>query len=489
LSGAGAESQQEVFNFMRTSQAVAARQPDAAGVDKFFNPSSVVVIGASNAAFNLGATICKMLSSDIDYDGRVYAVNRAGEDVCGAAGFRNLDDIGEPIDLAVIITPAFVVPEFVRKCGEKGISNVVIESSGFSEAGEEGRRLQREIDEAAKLYSMRVIGPNCLGTLDNINRFCCMYGSNHLMPKSISHPGFVSYVVQSGGIGALVVERLLDDISGINKMVSLGNKSDLDEADLIDYFDGDATRVIALYLESVKDGRKLMQSVRRTKKPVLVYKTGKSEAGSAAVLSHTAGMAQNDSVFDGACRQAGMIRLRVPEELYTLPKMLTEMPLLSGKRIAVFTNSGAFGTIGADLLEDTRLVMAPFSEATRAKLKKLPGVFNAGNPVDIGPAPPEIYLEIYNILMNAEEVDGILHMVSMWRDYVTDVMGTLVELCHRHQKPAAMYAFSALDRLRVAQLEKSLPLFSTVEDAVRALVVSHEHYQYLQKKENPLWKK
>lgn len=474
---------------MGMSQAVAAKLFDAGGMDKFFNPSSVVVIGASNAAFNLGATICTILTHDISYAGRVYAVNRAGEDVCGAKGYSSLDDIGEPLDLAVIITPAFVVPGLIRKCGEKGIQNVIIESSGFSEQGEEGRRLQEEINDAARSYGIRMIGPNCLGVLDSYKQFCCMYGASHLAPLAVRHPGLVSYVVQSGGLAALIVERLLEDVSGINKMVSLGNKSDLDEADFIDYFDTDRTEVIALYLESVEDGRKLMQSVRRTQKPVLVYKSGKSEAGSAAIVSHTAGMAQNDAVFDGACRQAGMIRLKTPEELCVLPKMFTEMPLLSGNRIAVFTNSGGVGTIGADMLEDTNLVMAPFSEATKAKLKKLPGVFNAGNPVDIGPAPPQIYLEIYKILLEAEEVDGILNMVNIWRDFVVDVMEALLKLCRIHKKPAALYTFSALERLRVAQLEKGLPLFGMAEDAVRALVVSHQHYQYLQKKEESLWKK
>jgi len=470
-------------------QAVAAKLPDTVGIGKFFNPSSVVVIGASNAAFNLGATICKILTEDISYPGRVYAVNRAGEDVYGARGYCSLEDIGESPDLAVIITPAFVVPELIRKCGEKGIRNVIIESSGFSEQGEEGRRLQKEIDDAAAFYGIRMIGPNCLGVLDCDKQFCCMYGASHLAPAAVRHAGLVSYVVQSGGLAALIVERLMEDVSGINKMVSLGNKSDLDEADFIDYFDTDQTEVIVLYLEGVKDGRKLMESVRQTRKPVLVFKSGKSEAGSKAILSHTAGLAQNDAVFDGACRQAGMIRLKTPEELCVLPKIFTEMPLLAGNRIAIFTNSGGVGTIGADMLEDTHLVMAPFSEQTKAKLKKLPGVFNAGNPVDIGPAPPEIYLEIYKILLEAEEVDGILNMVNIWRDFVVDVMEQLIKLCRRHKKPAALYTFSAQERLRVAQLEKGLPLFGTAEDAIRALVVSSQQYRNRQKKEASLWKK
>jgi acyl-CoA synthetase (NDP forming) len=452
-------------------------------MDKFFNPSSVAVIGASNADFNLGATICKILKEDIGFSGRVYAVNRGGEAVHGSPGFQSVCDIQDEVDLAVIIAPAAVVPAFVKDCGKKGIRNIVIESSGFSEQGEDGKRLQTEIDEAAQYYQMRIVGPNCLGILDNHRKFCCFYGANQLIMQAIQKPGAVSYVIQSGGIGGLVMERLAEDVSGLNKVVCIGNKSDVDETDFIDYFNMDNTKVIGLYLENIVHGKKLMTSAMRTKKPVLVFKSGRSEAGSAAAVSHTAGMANNDAVFEGACRQAGIIRLKSAEELYSLPKMFTEMPLLAGNRIAIFTNSGAFGSIGADLLAETDLVMAKFSQETRDKLSRLPGVFNAGNPVDIGPALPQIYLEIYDILLGSGEVDGLLHIVGMWRDYVTDVMGELVTLCQRYQKPAALYCFNAMARVQAARTHKNLPIFNTAEEAVRALVVSYQQFHYLRKKQ------
>lgn len=456
-------------------------------MDNFFNPSTIVVIGASNADFNLGATICKTLKEDIPYSGEVFAVNRGGEDVHGAKGYKSIGDIERAVDLAVILAPAAVVPGFVRDCGQKGIRNIVIESSGFSEQGSDGERLQAEIHEAAGIHQMRIIGPNCLGILDNHKAFCCLYGANQLVKKTITKPGTVSYVIQSGGVGGLVVERLMEDLPGVNKMACIGNKSDVDESDFIDYFNTDNTSVIAMYLENVVRGDKLMNAARRSKKPILVYKTGRSEAGSAAAVSHTAGMANNDAVFDGACRQAGIIRLQSAEELHALPKMFTEMPLLTGKRIAVFTNSGAFGTIGADLLADTDLVMAQFSAETREKLGRLPGVFNAGNPVDIGPALPQIYLQIYDILLSDGNVDGLLNIVGMWRDYVADVMSALVELCRRHGKPAALFSFNAMTRVQAARADKSLPLFNTLEEAVRALVVSHQQFSYLNKKENSQW--
>jgi acyl-CoA synthetase (NDP forming) len=458
-------------------------------MNNFFNPSAVVVIGASNADFNLGATICKTLKEDIGYPGRVYAVNRAGENVHGAPGFKSVGDIEDDVDLAVIIAPAAVVPGFVKDCGEKGIHNIVIESSGFSEQGKDGQRLQTEINETARMHQMHIIGPNCLGILDNYNRFCCLYGANELVAETIKKPGPVSYVIQSGGVGGLVVERLMEDVLGVNKMVCIGNKSDVDESDFIDYFSQDNTKVIGLYLENVQDGGKLMASARSTEKPVLVFKSGRSEAGSAAAMSHTAGMANNDAVFEGACRQAGIIRLQSAEELYSLPKMFTEMPLLPGKRIAIFTNSGAFGSIGADLLADTDLIMAQFSPQTREKLSRLPGVFNAGNPVDIGPALPQVYLQIYDILLSDDGVDGLLNIVGIWRDYVADVLGELVQLCRRHRKPAALYSFNAMARVQAARVEKKLPIFNTAEEAVRALVVSHQQFRYQRKKEKLSWTK
>jgi len=474
---------------MGVSQAVSVNQFDAVDMDKFFNPSSVVIIGASNAKFNLGAMICKTLRDSVNYPGKVYVVNRSGEDVHGAKGFKALKDIQDEVDLAVIITPASVIPGLIRQCGEQGIRNIIIESAGFSEKGEEGKKLQNEIDETACFYQIRIIGPNCLGIVDVHRRFCCMYGSEKIVLPLIQQPGSVSYILQSGGMAEMVAERLTENMMGVNKMVCIGNKSDVDEADLIDYFSMDNTEVIGIYLENVKHGRKLMTSVKQTSKPVLVYKSGKSEAGSAAAMSHTAGMAQNDAVFDGACKQAGMIRLQSPEELHSLPKMFTKMPLLSGNRIAIFTTSGAFGSIGADLLANTDLVMAEFSKETKSKLRQIPGVFNANNPVDIGPAPPEIYLEIYNILITSGEVDGLLHIVGIWQDFVKDVMNALVNFCRRQNKPAALYAYNSMSKLMSARLERELPLFNTAEEAVRALEVSYQQYKYLCQKEEPLWKK
>lgn len=454
-------------------------------LDRFFNPASVVVIGASNAPFNLGATICNCLKDYIPFKGSVYAVNRKGEAVHGCPGHTSVLDIPESVDLGIIITPASVVPHFIRECGQKGIQNVVIESAGFNEQGGDGRRLQREIDEAVVQYGIRVLGPNCLGVLDTRSQFCCFYGAYKEILDVIHKPGGVSYVIQSGGVGVVILESLMDDVEGINKMVSIGNKSDVDEADLIEYFSHDNTKVIALYLENIVRGEKLMSIARRVMKPILVFKSGRTEEGTAAALSHTAGMANNDTVFESACRQAGIIRLKSINELHSMPKMLTEMPLLRGNRIAAFTNSGAFGSISADLMVEAGLKMPRLAPETRERLRKVGGVFNVNNPVDIGPAPPQVYLDIFEILLSAGEVDGLLLMSSIWRDFVIDVMKELIKMCKQYDKPAAIYTPNSVGRILSVRREFGLPLFNSMEEAVRALVVSHEQYRYLLKKENP----
>jgi acyl-CoA synthetase (NDP forming) len=213
--------------------------------------------------------------------------------------------------------------------------------------------------------------------MDNVSRFCCFYGAYEGIMEALNKAGGVSYVIQSGGVGVLIIESLMDDMQGINKMVSIGNKSDVDEADMIDYFNHDNTQVIAMYLENVAQGAKLMKAASRVKKPIMVFKAGKTEAGRAAAMSHTAGMANNDAVFDSACRQAGIIRLKSISEIYSLPKMLTEMPLLRGNRIAAFTNSGAFGSISADIMVEAGLKMQRLAPQTREKLGKIKGRFQS----------------------------------------------------------------------------------------------------------------
>lgn len=450
-------------------------------MNKFFNPSSVVVIGASNSPFNLGSTICRSLKEFSPFPGDVYAVNRKGEAVCGCPGYTRVTDIENEVDLAVIIAPSQVVPGFVKECGEKGIRHIVIESSGFSEGGEKGRALQREIDEIRKAYGMRIMGPNCLGVLNTENKYCCFYGLQKEDLEIFSErSGEISYVIQSGGIVVILLESFKSDVVKAAKIVSIGNKSDIDEADMIEYYNSDEkTKVIGLYLENITNGRKFLEVARSVTKPMLVFKVGRTSEGVKAALSHTAGMANNDLIFDAACRQGGIIRVNSISELHSLPRMFTHMPPLKGKRIAVFTNSGAFGGITADLLVQSGLEMARLSTGTQERLARTGQIFNVKNPIDLGPAMSlQTFLEIFDILLSSEEVDGLLPVPSLWHPMVIEAIMELVKKCHKYGKPAAIYTPNAAEKTIDYRNKYQVPLFESPEEAVRALEVSYRQHEY-----------
>ncbi len=450
-------------------------------MNQFFNPSSVVVIGASNSPFNLGATICRTLNEFSPFPGDIYAVNRKGEDVHGCPGYTKVTDIPHPVDLAVIIAPSQVVPGFLKQCGEKGIRHVVIESSGFAEGGMQGKALQQEIDEIRKSFGMRIMGPNCLGVLNTENKFCCFYGLQwDDIEIFASKSGEISYIIQSGGIVVIVLESFKSDVVRAGKIVSIGNKSDIDEADMIEYFNSDEkTKVIGMYLENITNGRKFLDMARSVTKPMLVFKVGRTSEGMKAAQSHTAGMANNDLIFDAACRQGGIIRVNSISEMHSLPRMFTHMPPLKGKRIAVFTNSGAFGGITADLLVQSGLEMARLSPETQERLARTGQIFNVKNPIDLGPAlSMQTFLEIFDILLSSDEVDGLLPVPSLWHPMVIEAIMELVKKCHEYGKPAAIYTPNAVEKTIAYRDRYQVPLFESPEEAVRALTVSHQQYNF-----------
>ncbi len=454
-------------------------------MDKFFDPKSIAVIGASNSPFNLGATICNVLKN-LDYKGSVYAVNIKGENVGDCRGYSTVLDINDDIDLAVILTKSKYIPQIAENCGEKGIKHLIIESAGFTEDGPEGEILQQQLDKIIKKYNIRYLGPNCLGVLNTGNRFCCFFGfSSNTYDNILTTPGKISYMIQSGGVGALVMDSLRSDITKINKMASIGNKADIDESDLLEYFNKDEnTEVIGMYLENIQNGRKLFESAQKVRKPILVFKVGRSQEGAGAATSHTAGMANNDVVFDSACKQCGIIRLEDISELHAMPKIFTTMPLLKGKNIAVFTNSGAFGGIAADILVKAGLAFPQLSESIQEKLTKTGTLFNVSNPIDLGPSlSKQTFIDIFDILLSSDEIDGLMPVPNVWNDVVIETLIELVEMCQKYNKPAAIYVPNAVKTIISLRTKHNLPLFESPRAAVRALCISHAQYCYLEKKE------
>lgn len=281
------------------------------------------------------------------------------------------------------------------------------------------------------------------------------------------------------------MDSLKTDVTQINKMASIGNKADVNEADFLEYFkDDEDSEVIGMYLENVQEGRELLEKARDVKKPILAFKVGRSQEGAAAATSHTAGLANNDVIFDSACRQAGIVRLEAVSELHSLPKIFTEMPLLKGDKIAVVTNSGAFGGIVADILVDNGLRFPSFSEDLQRQLTETGKIFNVSNPVDIGPnLSKQTLMDIFRILLSSDEVDGILPVPNVWSDIVVESILEFAGMCREYGKPAAIYVPNAVDRIISLRTKYQVPLFESPHEAVRALVVSLQHSRYLAKKE------
>jgi len=452
-------------------------------MDALFSPKSVVVIGASTSQGNLGATIISTIMAQ-NYDGHIYAVNKNGEDVSGSKGFSSVAEIPDSIDLAIIITSAKMVPFFAEECGKKNIKMLIIESAGFSEEGGDGIRHQKKLDENCQKYGMRYIGPNCLGTVDSSSKFFSFYGVLPGMYDDLfTHQGSTSYIIQSGGIAALIIDSFQTDVDNVNKVVSIGNKADLDESDFIDYYNTDNTKVIGIYLESIKDGRKLMESASKSSIPILLFKVGRTEAGAKAAQSHTSGMASNDTIFDSACKQSGIIRCHSISELYSLPKIFTEMPLLKGKKIAIVTNSGAFGGISSDIIVENDLEIAELSEELQQSLHKSGKVFNASNPIDLGPAMTrEQFYKVHETLFQSDEVNGILAIPNVWLPVIIDSIIDLMDLSQKYDKPASIYIPNSVDRIIEIRKTRKIPSFLSVEESVRALSVSLKHYNFQQKK-------
>ncbi|MCP4136603.1 MAG: hypothetical protein GY754_36875 [bacterium] len=446
-------------------------------MDAFFNPQSLAIIGASNRKFNLGATICSTLKH-LNFDKPIYTVNRKGEDVLGCKGFTSLHDIPGEIDLAIIIVPARVAPNIMEECGKKGITNVIIETSEFSEAGEEGKLLQDQISEIAIQYNIRFIGPNCLGVLNTHNNFNSFFGVKPgLYDKIFKRPGTISYVIQSGVIGTIIMDSFNHEVGNTNKMVCIGNKEDINEADLLDYFNKDNTEVIGMYLESIKNYDRFLEAAKRSTKPILIYKSGRTSAGAEAALHHTASPSSNETLFDKEGANAGLIRVNTITELHSMPKIFTRMPLLKGKRIAIFTNSGAFGGISSDLLIETGFEVPALSKELQEKLINTGRLFNASNPIDLGPTlARQTFRDIFNILLSSDEIDGLLAIPNIWKHTVTEAVLELEDICREYGKPAAIYIPHAVERILTIRKEYNIPSFTSAEEAVRALSISYNYY-------------
>jgi len=378
------------------------------GLSKFFKAKCVAVIGASSTPGRIGFEVLRSLSQ-YDYEGKVYPINPTRSEILGMKCYPSVLAVPDKIDLAVFTLRSTVIPKLMDECGRKGIGNVIIVSGGFKELGGEYARIEDEVVKSAKKYGIRVIGPNCIGVFDGETKLDTFFQSHERMLRPPLGP--IAFITQSGTFGVAMLEWAAS--IGISKFVSIGNRADVDEADLIDYLKDDPqTRVIALYVEGFRDGRKFLKVAREVvpEKPIVILKAGRTEQGSRAAMSHTGSLAGSYDISRGAFRQFGLIEALNFEELFDMSKALALQPPADGNGIAMTTNGAGPCVMAADALVERGLRLAVFGKETTERLEEVfrpPYVI--GTSVDLtGSATSKEYKRAIQILAKDRNVNVIM---------------------------------------------------------------------------------
>jgi acetyltransferase len=379
-------------------------------LDRIFDPRSVAVIGASAKPGSIGNALMENLVQG-GFKGGIIPVNPRYTELYGLKTYPSLSDAdGEP-DLVVIATPIHTVPGIVRECVERGAAGAIIISAGGKESGEQGRKIEEEIDRIAREGGLRIIGPNCLGIIRPGKNLNASFAAH--MPGD----GNLAFISQSGAICTAMLDLALKEHMGFRHFVSIGSMLDVDFGDLVDYLGNDPqTRSILLYVESLSHFRKFMSAAREVSrvKPIIVLKAGKSAAGARAAASHTGAMAGEDAVYDAAFKRAGIARVNNLEDFFDCAELLAKQRPPAGRRMVVVTNAGGPGVMAADAIEQYGLELSGLTQETMDKLNGLlPPQWSHGNPIDIlGDATPERYAGVADCCFKGREVDGMLVILN-----------------------------------------------------------------------------
>lgn len=390
-----------------------------------FNPKSIAVIGASSQEGKVGYIITDNLIK-CGFEGKIYPVNtKADGKLLGLPAYKSVNDIEGDIDLVVMSIPAKFMNATLEDCGKKGVKNVIVITAGFKEVGGEGVKLEEEMAEITKKYNMNVQGPNCLGSLDTHTPMNASFAQ--MMPEQ----GNIAFVSQSGAMTVAILDWSVSEGIGFSKVVSLGNKVDVSEIDVIEHLaEDDQTKVILCYLEGISDGERFLEVMRRVTKikPVVILKAGSSQAGAQAVSSHTGALAGNDSAFDAAFENCGVMRARSMQDLFDYGLAFSKSKLPKGKKIAVITNAGGGGVLTADKIEDVGLELAQLSDETKDKLSEvIPHEGSVNNPIDVlGDALPDRYEKTLDIVLAEDEIDSVIIMACPTATYRAMAVGEAI---------------------------------------------------------------
>ena len=453
-------------------------------LDKIFNPRNVAIVGASDEEGTVGYALMKNFTEH-GFEGKVYPVNIRKTEILGLKAYQTVEQIPEPVDLAVIATPAKTVPDIVEQCGKAGIKGIIIISAGFKEIGPEGKALEDQIQEIKKKYGLRIIGPNCLGVIRP---------SIHLNATFISKtpkPGNIAFISQSGALGSAILDWAIHENIGFSNFVSIGSMIDVDFGDFIDYFGTDPkTRSILMYIEGLTDARKFMSAARhfaRTK-PIIVVKTGKFTESAKAAASHTGSLTGEDIIYDAAFKRAGIVRVEEIADLFNCAEVLGMQPLPRGPNLGIITNAGGPGVMATDALIAKGGKLAKLSSKTMEILNNiLPHYWGRGNPIDIlGDARVDRYKAVVEACLNDENIDGILiiYTAQAVADPV-EIANSIVELIKSrgYQSKTILTSFMGYGAVEEANrifTENNIPTYSTPEQAIKTYLYMYQYKRNLE---------
>jgi acetate---CoA ligase (ADP-forming) len=379
-----------------------------------FNPRSIAVVGTNNSKGTVPYDILYNILKD-EFTGVVFPVSPGERSICSVKAYRYVSDITDPVDLAIIVFPSTVCHMALEQCGQKGIKGVVIISAGFKEVGEKGMERENQLRQIAEKYEMSIIGPNCLGIINTDP----LISLNASFARKMPEQGSIGFLSQSGALCTAVLDYTLAKHIGFSKFISFGNKTDIDEIDLLYYLmEDEKTKVILMYLEEITKGRLLMQAAqdvtRLSGKPVLIIKSGRTEAGASAAVSHTGSLAGNDEICEAAFKQAGIIRCNNIEEMFNIAIAFAYQPAPRSNKVAIITNAGGPGVLTTDAAIHDGLEIARFSEETSREFKRLlPATANIKNPVDvIGDARADRYSIAMNGAFRDDNVDSVFVILT-----------------------------------------------------------------------------
>jgi len=426
-------------------------------LDAFLKPKSVAVIGASTSPEKLGFQILKNIL-DSGFKGPVYPINPKADGILDLSCHKSVKDIADAPDLAIIIIPARFVPQAVRECGEAGIKGAVIITGGFSEAGEQGEILQHQVIETAQKYGVRIIGPNCQGVNSPHHPLCASW-------PLLTRRGKIALISQSGTVGAAMMDWLSEEKLGTSCFVSMGNRADVDEADLIAYFNqDDNTEVIAAYIEGIKRPREFLRAVKELRKPLVVLKSGRTPKGKVAAESHTKSLAGADAIYDALFSGYNICRAYTIEEFYDFSKALAYLKPPKGNRILFITTSGGAAILATDQAEQEGLDVSPLPQAAvEAVTPLIPAHAIKANPIDLtGDADAKMFGDVVGVTRQYYDILGII-----FGDPVKDASSVVT--------PEANELIIFLGGADIERYEKErmhlkgIPVFPTPERGIKAL--------------------